>query len=115
MSNTLDNNQPSPAPVSDADDPGSSRPLNVEVTVDAGVSTRVQPNTLAQAARAAANFRGYTCGEIGIRITDDDQIRKLNAQHLQHDYETDVISFPYRCDGDLIEGELVAQSLTICC
>ena len=36
---------------------------------------------------------GVGRAEISIAIVDDPTIRQLNQQYLQHDYETDVISF----------------------
>lgn len=44
--------------------------------------------------------------EIGIVLVDDTTILELNKKYLQHDYITDVISFPIdEVDGTL-EGEL---------
>jgi len=57
----------------------------------------------------AASQRGYASGEIGVRLTDDETIHKINAQYLDHDYPTDVISFPYDCQPDWVSGELVAS------
>ncbi|MEO1619048.1 MAG: rRNA maturation RNase YbeY [Planctomycetota bacterium] len=68
---------------------------------------------LAKTARSAAEHLGFTGGALGIRITDDAAIREINVQHLQHDYATDVISFPYgvedTANGKTVEGELVVS------
>ena len=45
--------------------------------------------------------------EISIAIVDDPTIRMLNKQYLDHDYETDVISFAL--DYQESTGELVGQ------
>lgn len=45
--------------------------------------------------------------EISVAIVDDPAIRKLNQQYLQHDYETDVISFVL--DWDESSGSLLGQ------
>jgi probable rRNA maturation factor len=36
-------------------------------------------------------------------------IRRLNRQYLNHDYATDVLSFPLHDDGDCLEGEIVVS------
>jgi len=37
--------------------------------------------------------------EISVRFVDNDEIRRLNAQHRQKDEVTDVLSFPLGIDG----------------
>ncbi|MEM6470943.1 MAG: rRNA maturation RNase YbeY [Planctomycetota bacterium] len=61
--------------------------------------------------QTAAASLGYCQGEVGVRITDNETIRAINVRHLQHDYETDVISFPYHLDtaAKTFEGELVVS------
>lgn len=53
-----------------------------------------------------------------VTLVDDAEIRRINAQFLQHDWATDVISFPLEddaatlgVDGDLL-GELVVSMET---
>ncbi|MEX0824533.1 MAG: rRNA maturation RNase YbeY [Pirellulaceae bacterium] len=62
-----------------------------------------------EAVLAAAAFRACDVGEIGVAIVDDAQIHRLNRQHLQHDYPTDVVSFPYGLAPPHVEGELVVS------
>lgn len=52
--------------------------------------------------------------EISIAIVDDPTIRKLNKQYLNHDYETDVISFVLEYDEDAgsLTGQLVVSTDT---
>ncbi len=64
------------------------------------------------AVQRAASFRGFSRGEIGVRITDDPTIHVFNRTHLGHDYATDVISFAYSAQGDHLTGELVASADT---
>ena len=45
--------------------------------------------------------------EISIAIVDDPTMRKLNKQYLEHDYETDVLSFVLQYDDE--SGELHGQ------
>ena len=59
---------------------------------------------------------GFTRGEISIAIVDDPNMKTLNKQYLDHDYETDVLSFVMdskpeskRLDGQLIVSAETAQ------
>lgn len=111
MSNTLDNNLPDCDSTSDPDEPEPSGPA-IEISIDDTVRCDVPIDRLIKAARAASRIRGFSSGEIGIRVTDDPTIRQLNAKHLNHDHETDVISFAYECHGESISGELVVSTDT---
>lgn len=52
--------------------------------------------------------------EISVAIVDDPTIRKLNKQYLDHDYETDVISFVLEFDDELqsLNGQLIVSTDT---
>ncbi|MBR9979751.1 MAG: rRNA maturation RNase YbeY [Desulfatitalea sp.] len=54
-------------------------------------------------AQAILNVLGCPDGELSILIVDDPAIARLNAQYLQHEGPTNVISFPMRegAHGDL--------------
>jgi len=45
-------------------------------------------------------------GEIRVIFVDDPYIRDLNRRFLNHDFETDVISFPIELDKSNFEGEI---------
>ncbi|MGI9455446.1 MAG: rRNA maturation RNase YbeY, partial [Aeoliella sp.] len=45
-------------------------------------------------------------------VVDDDQMQALNYQHLEHDYPTDVLSFPLSGEGEPLEGEIVVSAGT---
>ena len=63
---------------------------------------------------------------IGILVVDNPTIRELNRRHLAHDYDTDVLTFPFDCvvtpgnhdvdqstlrgAGKHIEGEIVVSA-----
>jgi probable rRNA maturation factor len=53
---------------------------------------------------AAEEIRGAT---VSIAIVDDASLRELNRRHLNHDYETDVLSFLLECEleGDVLESD----------
>ena len=86
-----------------------SAPLSVPVLVDLNVTSPISEVRVEQAIVAAAGYRGFRHGEIGVKITDDPQIHAVNRDHLGHDYATDVISFPYRADVDCVEGEVIVS------
>jgi probable rRNA maturation factor len=58
--------------------------------------------------RGTLSLEGARTGEIGVRLTDDAELRALNRQWRGIDRATDVLSFPYsdepegRVSGDLV-------------
>ena len=48
---------------------------------------------------------------LGVALVDDAVIRVTNAEHLDHDWATDVISFPM-AEAPRIEGELMISADT---
>jgi probable rRNA maturation factor len=83
--------------------------LQVDVRIDEQVISPLDVNQIARCVRAAATQRGYTSGSIGVLVTDDPTIHKINRDHLEHDYPTDVISFAYHAQANHVEGELVVS------
>jgi probable rRNA maturation factor len=84
-------------------------PITIEVGIDDIGSESDVSASLKNAVIAAAKYRGFHEGVIGLLITDDETIHQINREHLQHDYPTDVISFAYEMSNSRIEGELVAS------
>ena len=50
-----------------------------------------------------------TEAEVSIAIVSDEQIHQLNLEYLQHDYETDVLSFNLGSDADAAANGLVGE------
>ena len=55
---------------------------------------------------------GIHKSEISIAVVDDATIRDLNRRYLDHDYETDVLSFVLERDERHLEGEIVISAET---
>jgi probable rRNA maturation factor len=49
-------------------------------------------------------------GRIGVAVVDDPTIRELNQRHLNHDYATDVLSFPLEQAAGALEGEVIVSA-----
>src|ERR1700677_2822426 len=50
--------------------------------------------------------------DVSLAIVDDPTIHRLNADFLQHDYPTDVLSFLLERAGDRLDGEIIASADT---
>lgn len=48
---------------------------------------------------------GKIPGAIGIILCSDEYLLRMNIEHLQHDYYTDIITFDY-CEGSVVSGDL---------
>ena len=68
----------------------------VEVQVAAAFARQVDATDLHAAAAAVLASEGQVDGEITLVVTDDAQVRELNARYRGVDSATDVLSFPAR-------------------
>ena len=62
--------------------------------------------------KAVAATYGKKVGEIAYIFCDDEKILEVNREYLQHDYDTDIITFDY-CEGDTISGDLFISLDTV--
>jgi probable rRNA maturation factor len=65
---------------------------------------------LVEATRRILVAAGYSAGEVSLAVVADGEMQKLNAQWLEHDWPTDVLSFVLADDGDALEGEIIVSA-----
>jgi len=59
---------------------------------------------LTQWLTAVAQNEGQALGEIAYIFCSDEHLRNINVEYLDHDYYTDIITFPY--DGAAVQGDM---------
>jgi len=62
--------------------------------------------------RAVLVDEGITNANISVAVVDDATIKEINAQFLQHDWATDVISFVLEQRKGFVEGEIIISAET---
>lgn len=72
----------------------------------------IDEELLTQAVRAVILDSGLPRAEISVAVVDDPTIHQLNVEYLNHDYPTDVLSFPLTGGDDFLAGEVIVSSDT---
>ena len=85
-------------------------PHNIEVSDEQKIP--VDPSMLVAVAQEIFEDFGFEKSELSIALVDDANIRRINNEYLQHDYETDVISFVIEATEDSIVGQLIVSTET---
>ena len=72
----------------------------------------IDEDSLKRAVAAVLTDAEVTAAEISLAIVTDEVIHDLNIRYLEHDYPTDVLSFPLGDDGNVLAGEIVVSADT---
>lgn len=113
MSNTPDSNRPDSSWADrshhepDGDAKHTDLPIGVEIVIDESARVPISSQVIRASVNAAARDQGFQRGNVGVRITDDPTIHRINRDHLGHDYPTDVISFDYDSTKPMLDGEMI--------
>lgn len=83
----------------------------IEVLINNEMEFDIPTDSLEKVVRMIVADHGYRDSEISLAVIDDESILKLNREHLQHDYPTDVLSFVLENEGTL-EGEVIVSADT---
>lgn len=89
-------------------------PASVRVQLGAAITSRnpdyidvaALRRLLARAARAALRYESVDAGEISITLLDNAEIAAMNAEYLDHEGPTDVISFPLYDEDEDVVGDI---------
>jgi probable rRNA maturation factor len=82
---------------------GSAR---VSVHVDGGAAGPLHDSLVTRAVQFVLSSERVREAEVSVTLFPDEAMRRLNRQHLGHDYVTDVIAFPLWEPGEPVVGEI---------
>ena len=85
--------------------------MNIEIA-NQQQSLAVNLEPLRAAIALVAREADFREGEISLAIVTDEEIHRLNQKHLNHDYETDVLSFVFERHSGYLEGEIIVSADT---
>jgi len=80
--------------------------LEIEYHVPSGIDDSARFQRAAEWIADRLKLKSLTAS---ISIVDDSAIHRLNREHLDHDWPTDVISFVFDSEGGRIDGEIIAS------
>ncbi len=82
-----------------------------DVTITNRQSTYPVPHDLfRRAVQQVFQGEGFSAGEVGIAVVDNQEIHETNRRFLNHDYPTDVITFPMGQAGAVLSGEIMLSA-----
>ena len=67
----------------------------------------VDEAALRQLAEYVLSAQNVADATISVALVDSATMRQLNQQYLQHDYDTDVLSFPFSEPDQPLDGEVI--------
>lgn len=65
---------------------------------DAQGRIKLDPERLRTIAEDVLRHEGVVAAEVSVALIDGETMRRLNREHLGHDYDTDVLSFLLDCE-----------------
>ena len=72
----------------------------------------IDADRITELVRAIFRDSRYETCSLSLAVVDDPTIHQVNRQYLEHDYPTDVLSFPLEDDGTHLTGELIVSADT---
>lgn len=78
---------------------------SVKVFIQHPNPPKIKKRILSSLSKSVIETEKLICGSISIVLTDNEFIKEINQKFLNHNYETDVISFRLN-EGNLVDGEL---------
>ncbi len=100
-------------PISKPPDPTA---VNGNCSIEIAVNHSIAPDQgqIIEVARQILADHDFCNGEVSIAIVDDQLIRNLNREYLNHDYETDVLSFVLEQNpqSGTLQGEVIVSADT---
>lgn len=81
----------------------------IEVSLNNEVGFDISEQTAQRIVHTILQDHGIERGEVSLAIIDDPTMHRLNREHLQHDYPTDVLSFVLEQFDDELEGEVLVS------
>lgn len=77
---------------------------NVNVNIDEKFA--IDDNAVMAVIEALKTELKFNIDSIEINFLDENYILELNREYLNHDYNTDIITFNYSGDNDMLDGEI---------
>ena len=81
----------------------------IDVAIANETSASIPESLIEAAVVAALAGSPYASGSISVAVVDNPTIRRLNVEFLQHDYETDVLSFALEAQPPRLVGEIIVS------
>ncbi len=73
-------------------------------------SRALDKHSVAEVVRMILSDAGIVSAEISIAMVDSSEMRELNCKYLNHDYDTDVLSFVLEESDDFLAGQLIIST-----